>query len=330
VDITSYRCKTNTQSHTAFRGFGGPQGVIAIETLLGDIARHLGLDPLAVRRRNLYGITERNVTHYQMAVEDNILQPLLERLEQTSSYGERRAQIAAWNANSPVLKRGLAMTPVKFGISALRQRRNPTRPARWCMSTRTAPCMVNHGGTEMGQGLHTEGGAGGGGRVPDRPRPREDHRDHDGQACRTPVPTAASSGRRSQRHAPRRTPRAMMRDRTWLIDLPLAWKAMQVPARSGGVPAGNRVISANASRFRSTEARPGRLTCQPYPALERPVSTSTPKIHWDKLQADRGHAVLLFRLWSGLLGSGPIDTLTGEICRAERTDILHDVPAPVR
>ena len=73
VEIASYRCKTNTQSHTAFRGFGGPQGVIVIETILGDIARQLGLDPLDVRMRNLYGIGERNTTHYQMKVEDNIL-----------------------------------------------------------------------------------------------------------------------------------------------------------------------------------------------------------------------------------------------------------------
>ena len=82
MEIASYRCKTNTQSHTAFRGFGGPQGVIVIETILGDIARHLGLDPLDVRLRNLYGDRrERNTTHYQMPVEDNILQPLISKLE---------------------------------------------------------------------------------------------------------------------------------------------------------------------------------------------------------------------------------------------------------
>ena len=81
VEIASYRCKTNTQSHTAFRGFGGPQGMIVIEAILGDIARHLGLDPLDVRKRNLYGIDDRNVTHYQMQVEDNILHPLIDRLE---------------------------------------------------------------------------------------------------------------------------------------------------------------------------------------------------------------------------------------------------------
>ena len=80
VEIASYRCKTNTQSNTAFRGFGGPQGVIVIENILGDIARQLGLDPLAVRRRNLYGVSERNVTHYGMTVEDNILEPLLSQL----------------------------------------------------------------------------------------------------------------------------------------------------------------------------------------------------------------------------------------------------------
>jgi xanthine dehydrogenase large subunit len=117
VEIVSYRCKTNVQSHTAFRGFGGPQGMIVTEAILGDIARALGQDALDVRKVNLYGITERNVTHYDMAVEDNILDPLITRLEQTSRYRARRAEIERWNAQSPVLKRGLAITPVKFGIS---------------------------------------------------------------------------------------------------------------------------------------------------------------------------------------------------------------------
>src|SRR6185436_19856171 len=97
------------------RGFGGPQGVIVFEAIQGDIARHLGLDPLDVRMRNLYGTLDRNVTHYQMKVEDNILQPLISQLEQTSQYRQRRAAIALWNAKSPVIKRGIAITPVKFG-----------------------------------------------------------------------------------------------------------------------------------------------------------------------------------------------------------------------
>jgi xanthine dehydrogenase large subunit len=154
VDIASYRCKTNTQSHTAFRGFGGPQGVILIETILGDIARVLGLEPLDVRRRNLYGVTERNVTHYQMKVEDNILEPLLARLEQTSGYRERRTRIAAWNLDSPLIRRGIAITPVKFGISFTATLFNQAGALVHVYTDGSV--QVNHGGTEMGQGLNTK------------------------------------------------------------------------------------------------------------------------------------------------------------------------------
>ncbi|MEY4652270.1 MAG: hypothetical protein RI884_851 [Pseudomonadota bacterium] len=154
VEITSYRCKTNTQSHTAFRGFGGPQGVIVIEALLGDIARHLGLDPLDVRRRNFYGVQERNVTHYQMKVEDNILDPLVTRLEADSGYRARRQALATWNANSPVIKRGLAITPVKFGISFTATLFNQAGALVHVYTDGSV--QLNHGGTEMGQGLHTK------------------------------------------------------------------------------------------------------------------------------------------------------------------------------
>jgi xanthine dehydrogenase large subunit len=154
VDITSYRCKTNTQSHTAFRGFGGPQGVILIETILGNVARSLGLDPLDVRRRNLYGITERNTTHYQMKVEDNILDPLITRLAQSARYRERQAEIARWNAVSPVIRRGLALTPVKFGISFTATLFNQAGALVHVYTDGSV--QVNHGGTEMGQGLNTK------------------------------------------------------------------------------------------------------------------------------------------------------------------------------
>jgi xanthine dehydrogenase large subunit len=154
VRIDSYRCKTHTQSHTAFRGFGGPQGVIAIETILGDMARVLGRDPLDVRLRNLYGITERNVTHYQMTVEDNILQPLLQKLEQTSRYRERRAAIVDWNARHRVLRKGIAITPVKFGISFTATLFNQAGALVHVYADGSV--LVNHGGTEMGQGLHTK------------------------------------------------------------------------------------------------------------------------------------------------------------------------------
>ena len=154
VVIESFRCRTNKQSQTAFRGFGGPQGMIAIETILGDVARHLGLDPLAVRQRNLDGIGERNVTHYQMKVEDNILVPLLSRLAQDARYTQRRAELASWNAHSPVIKRGLALTPVKFGISFTATLFNQAGALVNVFTDGSV--QINHGGTEMGQGLHTK------------------------------------------------------------------------------------------------------------------------------------------------------------------------------
>ncbi|MES3002325.1 MAG: molybdopterin cofactor-binding domain-containing protein, partial [Pseudomonadota bacterium] len=154
VEIASYRCKTNTQSHTAFRGFGGPQGVIVIEAILSDIARTLKLDPLDVRLRNLYGVEDRNVTHYQMKVEDNILHPLITQLEQTSHYRVRRAEIALWNASSPVIKRGISITPVKFGISFTATFFNQAGALVHVYTDGSV--QVNHGGTEMGQGLNTK------------------------------------------------------------------------------------------------------------------------------------------------------------------------------
>ena len=154
VDIASFRCKTNTQSHTAFRGFGGPQGVIAIETILGDIARALGMDALDVRMRNLYGLQERNVTHYQMTVEDNILHDLLPKLELSARYRQRQKAISTWNAQHPTLKRGLALTPVKFGISFTATLFNQAGALVHVYTDGSV--QVNHGGTEMGQGLHTK------------------------------------------------------------------------------------------------------------------------------------------------------------------------------
>ena len=112
VRILSHRCKTNTVSNTAFRGFGGPQGMMMIERVIDDIARRLGKDPLEVRKINLYGGDGRNVTPYHMTVEDNIAGELIAELEATSSaYWKRREEIAAFNRTSPVLKRGLALDP---------------------------------------------------------------------------------------------------------------------------------------------------------------------------------------------------------------------------
>ena len=153
VAISSYRCKTHTQSHTAFRGFGGPQGVIAIETILGDIARHLGLDALQVRLRNLYAPSGQS-THYGMPVEDNILHDLLPKLEHSAQYSRRKEAILAWNQGQTAFKRGIAITPVKFGISFTATLFNQAGALVHVYTDGSV--QVNHGGTEMGQGLHTK------------------------------------------------------------------------------------------------------------------------------------------------------------------------------
>ncbi len=154
VAMHGYCARTNTQSNTAFRGFGGPQGAIAIEFIMDSIARRLGRDPLDVRRANYYGVTNRNVTPYGQTVEDNILESLTDRLLVTSSYRERRREIAAWNAASPLLKRGIALTPVKFGISFNVGHFN--QAGALVHVYLDGSVLVNHGGTEMGQGLNTK------------------------------------------------------------------------------------------------------------------------------------------------------------------------------
>jgi xanthine dehydrogenase large subunit len=154
LTITSHRCKTHTQSHTAFRGFGGPQGMLLIEAIMGDIARHLGVDPLDVRLANLYGVGQRDTTPYGMRVEDNILHPLITQLVERCDYRVRREKVREWNNQHSVLKKGLALTPVKFGISFTATKFNQ---AGAVVSVYTdGSVRVNHGGTEMGQGLHTK------------------------------------------------------------------------------------------------------------------------------------------------------------------------------
>jgi len=152
VRILSHRCKTNTVSNTAFRGFGGPQGMFAIEYAIEDIARALGKDPLDVRRRNFYGKTERNITQYQQPVEDNIIDEIFARLLKSSDYEKRRRAIQKFNKDSPILKRGIAITPVKFGISFTNTLLNQAGALVHVYKDGTV--QLNHGGTEMGQGLY--------------------------------------------------------------------------------------------------------------------------------------------------------------------------------
>ncbi len=151
INIESHRCKTNTVSNTAFRGFGGPQGMFAIEHAIDDIARTLGIDSLEVRRRNFYGVGERDVTQYRQKVEDNIINDIIDKLETDADYQARRESIRQFNSTSPILKRGIAMTPVKFGISFTATHLN--QAGALVHVYKDGSVHLNHGGTEMGQGL---------------------------------------------------------------------------------------------------------------------------------------------------------------------------------
>lgn len=157
VDIIAMCGKTNTQSNTAFRGFGGPQGAIAIEYIIDEIARNLGQDALDIRKINFYGRNDtegRNVTQYGQKVVDNVIHELTAELEASSEYRQRRAEVRAFNLISPILKKGLAFTPLKFGIAFNVTHFNQAGALVHVYTDGSV--LVNHGGTEMGQGINTK------------------------------------------------------------------------------------------------------------------------------------------------------------------------------
>ena len=310
VAIHSYRCKTNTQSHTAFRGFGGPQGVIAIERILGDIARHLGRDALDVRLANLYGIDERNVTHYQMTVEDNILEPLIATLAGDARYRERHARIAEWNAASPVIKRGIALTPVKFGISFTATLFNQAGALVHVYTDGSV--QVNHGGTEMGQGLNTKVAA----IVADElgvPFERVLSTASDTSKVPNASATAASSGTDLNGRAAQYAARQIRQNLA-------AFVAGLDGCGAGAVRfEGGRVISPHGTRPWEEvvgAAYGNRIQ------LWSDGFYRTPKIHYDKVTM-LGRPFYYFA-YGAACTEVAIDTLTGEY-RVLRVDILHDV-----
>lgn len=154
VDFGGTPVKTNLASNTAFRGFGGPQGMLVIEEIIDRIARRVGLPPEVVRERNLYrGSGETNTTHYGQEIEDNRIERIWRELMQSSQFAERRAALGAWNAKSPHRKRGIAITPVKFGISFTTTHLN--QAGALVLLYQDGTVQVNHGATEMGQGVYT-------------------------------------------------------------------------------------------------------------------------------------------------------------------------------
>jgi len=314
VEIASYRCKTHTQSHTAFRGFGGPQGMIVTEAILGDIARKLGLDPLDVRKRNLYGVNERNVTHYQMQIEDNILEPLINRLERSCDYRARRQAIAQWNAGSPVIKRGIALTPVKFGISFTATFFNQAGALVHVYTDGSV--QVNHGGTEMGQGLNTKVAQ----IVADElgiPFERVRATAADTSKVPNASATAASSGTDLNGRAAQFAARQVRERLAAFVGERQACDPKKVIFAHGQVSTPDAVMSWEQLVDDAWHARVQLWSDGFY---------KTPKIHYDK-QTLTGRPFYYFS-YGAACSEVAIDTLTGE-SRLLKVDILHDVGTPI-
>jgi xanthine dehydrogenase large subunit len=310
VAIHGFSAKTNTQSNTAFRGFGGPQGAIAIENILDSIARALGKDALDVRRANFYGVGERNVTPYAMEVTDNIIHELTAELAESSGYRARRAAVAEFNAQSPVLKRGLALTPVKFGISFNVVHLNQAGALVHVYTD--GSILVNHGGTEMGQGLNTkmaQVAAHELGVAFDCVRVTAT----DTQKIANTSATAASSGADLNGKA--------VQD-----------AARQVRERLAAFAAGKYGGEADAVRFANGEVRVNGhsftfadIVMQAYTSRVQLWSDgfyATPGLHWNK-ETLQGRPFFYFA-YGAAVSEVVIDTLTGE-CRLLLTDVLHDV-----
>jgi len=308
--ITSHRCKTNKVSNTAFRGFGGPQGMMGAEEVIDAIARHLGKDPLEIRKVNLYGQGERNVTPYHMTVEDNILPELIAELEASSDYWTRRRDFAAYNAASPYLKKGLALTPVKFGISFTTTHLNQAGALLHVYTDGSV--HLNHGGTEMGQGLFTKVAQ----VVAEELRIDLDHikitATSTGKVPNTSA-TAASSGSDMNGMAAQAAARTIKQR---LIDFAV---------QRHGVPASEIEFRPNRVRVGAQEIPFPDLVKQAWfgrISLSATGFYATPKVHYDRETAS-GRPFFYFA-YGAAVSEVLVDTLTGEY-KLTRADILHDV-----
>ncbi|MCC8395099.1 xanthine dehydrogenase molybdopterin binding subunit [Paraburkholderia sp. MMS20-SJTR3] len=309
VDIVALCCKTNTQSNTAFRGFGGPQGALVMEVLLDGIARQLQIDPLDVRLANYYGVGERDTTPYGQRVDDNILAPLTDALLDTSDYRARRAALAAFNARSPVLKRGIALTPVKFGISFNVPFLN--QAGALVHVYKDGSVLVNHGGTEMGQGLNTKVAQ----VVANQfglPLARVRVTATDTSKVANTSATAASTGSDLNGKA---AEDAAQKIRARLAEL--AAKLLGGSAADVQFAHGSVSVNGGAMPF-------GQLVNAAYLARVQLWSDgfyATPKVHWDA-QTLTGHPFYYFA-YGAAVSEVVIDTLTGE-WKLLRVDALHD------
>jgi xanthine dehydrogenase large subunit len=310
VQIVSHRCRTHTVSNTAFRGFGGPQGMLVIEQIIDEIARTLGKDPLDVRRANFYGVRERNVTHYGQVIEDNVIGTIVDRLCASSAYRERRRAVNEWNSSNPTIKRGLALTPVKFGISFTATAFNQAGALVHVYSDGTV--MLNHGGTEMGQGLHVKVAQV---VAAELGLPLSAIRITATDTSKVPntSATAASSGSDLNGMAAQAAARAIKQRLIAFAHDTYGWPGEKVVFENGLVRAGDHTMTF------------GELAQAAYRARVSLSSTGfyrTPKIQWDR--ATMSGRPFFYFAYGAAVSEVAVDTLTGET-RLLRVDILHDV-----
>jgi len=308
--IRSKRLRTNTVSATAFRGFGAPQGMLAAEGVMDAVARRLGLDPLDVRKRNLYGPAPRDATPYGMAVEDGIVLDLMETLERAADYRARRETIARYNASGGVLRKGLALTPVKFGVSFTLTHLNQAGALVHVYADGSV--HLNHGGTEMGQGLFVKVAQ----VVAEEFGIDLAHvkitATHTGKVPNT-APTAASSGSDLNGMAALAAAREIKARLAGVAAAAWGVPASEVVFRGNQVFAGNRAFSFAEVAKQAFLARVQLSAAGFY---------KTPEIHWDRAAAE-GRPFFYFA-YGAACSEVTIDTLTGEM-RVDRVDILHDV-----
>jgi len=312
MTITSTMCKTNTPSNTAFRGFGGPQGMMGIERVLDHIAHDLGLDPFEVRQANFYpdhDSGDHRITPYGQVVKDGIIQDLTTRLAKTSRYHDRRQEIAAWNRDHDHFSRGIALTPVKFGISFNKTMLNQAGALVHVYTDGSV--MLNHGGTEMGQGLFTKVKqitASVFGLTADRIRTTPTHT---GKVPNTSA-TAASSGtdlNGMAAHIAATTIKDRMAE--YLASL------YQQPVETV-IFADNHVTIGN-DRLSFAEA--ANLCWQGRVSLSSTGYYATPDIHWDPIRG-KGEPFYYFA-YGAAVTEVMVDLMTGE-SRLLAVDILHD------
>jgi xanthine dehydrogenase large subunit len=300
---------THTVSNTAFRGFGGPQGMVGAERFIEEVAFATGLDPLEVRKRNLYGGPGRDVTPYHQTVEDNIAGEIIAELERRCDYRARQAAIRAANATSPVIKRGIALTPVKFGISFTATWFNQAGALVHVYSDGSV--ALNHGGTEMGQGLYI--------------KVAQVVAQAFGIGLDAVKITATTTGKVPNTSATAASSGSDLNGMA-ALDACEAIKARLVAfaARHWQVPPEAVAFLPGRVRIGAREINFKELAGAAYMARIQLSATgfyATPKIHWDR-KAGRGHPFYYFA-YGAAAAEVAIDTLTGEY-KVERVDILHD------